>query len=72
MSKSGKCSPLFTFERAIERMPEEISYFAEASSSSITSPGRVSLVLTAGQRDRGIPEVVWGYGKNEEIVFDEN
>lgn len=53
-------------------MPEEISYFAEASSSSITSPGRVSLVLTAGQRDRGIPEVVWGYGKNEEIVFDEN
>jgi len=42
-SKSGKWSPGVTFVREIERIPEEISYFAEEESSSITDPGRVSL-----------------------------
>lgn len=42
-SKSGKWSPGITFVKEIERIPEEISYFAEDESSSMTDPGRVSL-----------------------------
>lgn len=42
-SKSLKCSPGWTFERVIERIPDAISYFADDSSSSIASPGSVSL-----------------------------